>query len=32
MIVAYYPHSNNTHNSKIMEFENFKYSKYVSKS
>jgi hypothetical protein len=32
MIITYYPHSKNTHNLKIMEFESFRNSKYVSKS
>jgi hypothetical protein len=30
MIVAYYPHSKNTHNLKYMEFEIFKNSMYFS--
>jgi hypothetical protein len=32
MIVTYYPHSKNSHNLKIMKFESFRNSKYVSKS
>jgi len=29
MRIAYYTHSKNIHNSKVVEFENFKNSKYV---
>jgi hypothetical protein len=31
MIVTYYPYSKNSHNLKVMEFEIFRNSKYVSK-
>jgi len=31
MIITYYPYSKNTHNLKVVEFEFFRNSKYVSK-
>ncbi len=31
MMVTYYPHSEITHNKKFVRFENFKFSRYVSK-
>ncbi len=31
MIITYYPHSKNTHNFKVIEFETFGNSKYLSK-